>query len=187
MKIPHKYDHRGSLESGNNAETLFDKTAKNMGYKVIKATSEQDMEEKWDRLLYKGDDMYSIEKHKMYRVEIKGLKRIKFNERVQDKYTWIELHGVGEEDDGWLYGGMSDIIAFERTDKFILVKRLKLIDLVNKLVDFGRIVEEPEEAEYKVYHRSMRPFEKSTLIELDKIQEVACGEWNKQFISDVGW
>lgn len=169
-----KYDHRGSLESGNNTEALFDKIAKIMGYNIMNATPEQDMKEKWDRLLYKGR---VAEIGKMYKVEIKGLKRISWNGRFQDKWTWIELHGVNENDDGWLYGGKSDIIAFQRSDKFVFVERTKLIDLVNELVDPGKTVDKTEDAEYKVYHRETRPYERSTMIELYKIEEIKFTEW----------
>lgn len=184
MIKPHKYDHRGCLDSGNNAEASFDNIAKKMGHNIMKATPEQDMVEKWDRLLYKGN---VAEVGKMYKVEIKGMKRIKWFGRIQDKLTWVELHGVGEKDDGWLYGGKADIIAFEKSSKFILVDRTKLIDLVNKLVDFGNAVDDPEEAEYKVYHRETRPFEKSTLVELNKIEEIKFKEWDKVEDNIVGW
>lgn len=174
MKIPHKYDRRGSLDSGNRAEKLFDKIAISMGFNVMRATLEQDMVEKWDRLLYKGLKTSGG----MYRVEIKGLKRVKWSERLQDTWTWIELHGVNEEDDGWLYGGKSDIVAFQRSNKFLLVERSKLIDLVNILVDFGKTVDKPENAEYKIYNRDTRPYEKTTMIELSKIEEIKFREWD---------
>lgn len=184
IRKPNKFDHRGCLDSGNRAEELFDKLAKLNGFNVIKATLEQDMTEHWDRLLYRG----IMSNEGMYRVEIKGLKRIKWNERIQDIWTWVELHGVNEKDDGWLYGGRSDIVAFQRSNKFLLVERSKLIGLVNELVDMGKIAEKPENAEYKVYHRNTRPYERSTMIELSKIEEIKFREWDIPSADNMaGW
>ncbi len=54
---------------------------------------------------------------------------------MYDKY-WIQLHGVTENDYGWLFGGTSDYIAFEIIDNddydFIFVNRIKLCDFIIK-------------------------------------------------------
>lgn len=178
MKEKHKYDNRGSLEIGNKAEELFDKMARRKGYIVVEATLEQDMYDHFDRIIRNVKDKNNI---KSYVVEIKGMKRISAEDlHVQDKWAWIELHGVRQEDMGWLYG-RAQYIVFERQDKFIWVGRDLLKDLVLNLVDHNALVTEPEEAEYKLYRRreTDRQFERTSLVELDKIEEIKCAEWIK--------
>lgn len=174
------FDNRGSLESGIIAENRFDRIARYKGYIVMRSTKEQDMIDHFDRVIYK--DCIGPK-----RVEIKGLKRITFQDKFQDKYTWIELHGINEKDQGWLYG-RADIIAFERTNHFLLVDRHELINLINNIVNFNVRVENPEDALYKVYNRKERPYERSTLIELSTIEEIKMEDWEKlDRDTSAGW
>ena len=99
------------------------------------------------------------------------------DEKVQDKWIWIELHGVRPKDDGWLYG-KAKVIAFETTDSFILVKRSDLITLVHKYVNLDSQVFSAIEAKYKVYQRKGRA-DKITMIETDRLKEIKFTKWKK--------
>jgi len=88
------------------------------------------------------------------------------------------LHGVRDYDMGWLYAGKADLIAFEKNKSFILVKRLDLIDLVQRVVDFESFVSDSKAAHYKIYQRSGRP-DKITLIETILLDQIKCDEWEK--------
>ena len=70
------------------------------------------------------------------------------------------------------------MIAFETSKSFIIVKRIDLINLVHKLVNFKSKVSRPENARYKVYSRTGRP-DVLTLLELKKIKTLEYGEWQK--------
>lgn len=109
---------------------------------------------------------------------MKAMKRIQRSDNdVQDEWTWVELHGVRPKDDGWLHGE-AKLIAFETRDSFLIVKRLDLINLVHKYVNFDMNVNYAREAQYKVYQRSGRS-DKITLIETDRIREILYKEWKK--------
>jgi len=106
------------------------------------------------------------------------MKRIqRSDDSVQDEWTWVELHGVRPKDDGWLHGE-AKLIAFETRDSFLIVKRLDLIDLVNKYVNFDLTANYAKDAQYKVYQRKDRA-DKITLIETDKLKEILYKEWKK--------
>ncbi|MDI6603202.1 MAG: hypothetical protein QME57_03760 [Patescibacteria group bacterium] len=145
-----RYDARDCLEIGIGAEDQFSILIQKLGWNIIRSTNEQDISEHWDFEISQFD--------KRFKVDVKGRKRrYRHAESQQDEWIWIELHGVRFYDEGWLYGSKADLIAFETKDSFIIVERLKLIDLVAKKVDFQMRVNTPQEAEYKVYQRSGRP------------------------------
>lgn len=166
-----QYDKKDCLEIGLNAQDLFDNIAETRGWHVTKATVDEDMNEHWDRLIKKGVESY--------KVEVKAMKRLtRHDSNVQDEWVWIELHGVRNYDKGWLYDGKSDIIAFEKKESFLIVKRLDLIDLIPRVVDMGRLVSDVREAKYKIYQRSGRP-DKISLIRNDDLLPIKWDEWNK--------
>ena len=106
------------------------------------------------------------------------MKRVQRSDNnVQDKWIWIELHGVRPKDNGWLYG-KSKVIAFETKESFLLVKRCDLISLVEKYVDMNSEVYSAQEARYKIYQRRGRA-DKITMIETDKLKEIKFTEWKK--------
>ncbi|KCZ71505.1 hypothetical protein ANME2D_02236 [Candidatus Methanoperedens nitroreducens] len=168
-----QYDNRDCLERGESAELQFTNIIRSRGWEVIPATREQDIYEHWDILIKKAD--------KKYKVDIKGMKRINRKDDAQDDWIWIELHGVREYDEGWLYGSSSDIIAFEKRDSFIMVERSNLIDLIPRIIDLESRVYSSFNAKYKVYHRPGRP-DKITLIETKQIEPIKCAEWEKMML-----
>ncbi len=166
-----KYDHKDSLEIGDSAQNQFAKIARRKSWRVTPAPGECDRNEHWDFLIEKGE--------RCFRVDVKSRKRIgRRDASFQDEWIWIELHSVRKNDAGWLYGGSSDLIAFETKDSFVMVQRSDLIQLVEKLVDFKSRVSTSKEAKYKIYSRNGRP-DKITLIELEKVKTLKFAEWKK--------
>jgi hypothetical protein len=137
------------------------------------------MNEHWD---YKLIDSTGRE----IKVEVKAMKKIRRSDpTTQDKYTWIEIHGVREWDKGWLFGGKADLIAFETKNSFVLVDRKRLINFVIKNLS-EEVVYSPEEAlqkdeegKYKKYRRrkNQKISDELILIEVDKLKEIAEEEW----------
>jgi len=163
-----KFDRRGSSEMGRKAEDRFKNIAKKRGWKMIRSTYHQDTNEHWDFQIDKGD--------KSFKVDVKSRKKLKRkNAEVQDEWTWIELKGV--KDEGWLYG-KADLIAFEKKNSFIIVRRLDLIGLVTEKVDVDTEVDNSEEAMYKVYSREKR-FDKLSLIEIKYLEQIKWDEWKE--------
>ena len=167
------YDRTGSCAvEGKSAEERFIQYAQSKGWNAIRGTTQQNMFEHWDVMINKDD--------KSYRVDVKGKKRVNRNDtHTLDDKVWIELDGF-KKIKSWLYG-KADLIAFETTDKFTLIPRLKLIQLVDKLVDKTAYVQKAKDALYKVYARhyvmgtvsSIEESDKVTMIKLSDI-EGAC-------------
>jgi hypothetical protein len=77
------------------------------GWRVTAASNYANVNDHWGLLIEKGKEKY--------RVDVKGMKRLsRHDSNVQDKWLWIELHGVRERDRGWLYGGKAELMAFEK-------------------------------------------------------------------------
>jgi hypothetical protein len=166
-----QFDTKDCLERGERAETQFARIAVSRGWKVTTATSRQDIDEHWDVLIEMNGERQ--------RVDVKAMKRINRRDaQPQDAWVWIELRGVREGERGWLFGGKSDWIAFERLQSFVIVPRTTLAKLVLKMVDARAIVSAPELARYKVYQRSHRP-DKLTLIESTQLDKIKIEEWEK--------
>jgi hypothetical protein len=171
-----KYDSSDCLERGDHTESLFEILAISNDWDVYEPTNRENIDQHWDFAIRRGNENY--------RVDVKSLKKIsRSDEKVQDSWTWIELHGVRENDSGWLFAGRADLIAFERFDSFIFVKRTDLIALIVSLVDFSSISGSPENARYKVYRRINR-FDKITLIESKYLESIKWDEWNKEKFSN---
>jgi hypothetical protein len=166
-----RYDNRDSLELGDRAERLFTLIAQSLGWTVTPADSNADIMDHWDLLISKGPETY--------KVDVKAMKRMaRSDASVQDEWFWVELHGVRAYDDGWLYGGKSDLIAIERSNSFLIVDRNNLIGLVHSLVDMKSRVYNSNEAKYRVYSRPGRP-DRLALIETAKLSPIKWDEWAK--------
>ncbi len=88
------------------------------------------------------------------------------------------LYGVRPYDEGWIYGAKSDLIAFEKMNSFIIVKRSDLINLIPRIIDMNSLVRKVEDAKYKIYQRESRP-DKISLIEIEKLNDIKWDEWEK--------
>jgi hypothetical protein len=166
-----KYDRRDCLEIGQKAEDVFGRIAAKRGWKVTVASNYANINDHWDLLIEKGVERY--------RVDVKGMKRLsRRDSSIQDKWIWIELHGVRETDRGWLYDGKAELIAFEKEEAFLIVPRDDLIKLVEHVVDLNTTVHSAKAARYKVYSRPGRP-DKITMIGTEKLESIEWDEWPK--------
>lgn len=164
-----------NLDRGLKAERKFTLLAVHKGYKIRPSTSYQDIYEHWDYELTKDG--------RSFKVEVKAMKKIKRSDpSPQDMYAWVELHGVRKWDEGWLYGGKADYIAFETKKSFILVDRKKLLNYINHRLS-DEIVDKPEEAlvkdaqdKYKRYRREGR-HDELILIEMSVLKSLCWQEW----------
>ena len=165
-----RYDKKDSLELGQNAESLFAKSALKHGWLIEPASETSNKNEHFDYIMSK--DARSL------RVEVKSRKRMgRKDSNVQDEHVWIELHGVRKDDQGWLYG-KADLISFELKNSFRIVRRTDLLDLIQRLVDFNARVEESKEALYKLYSRSGRS-DSLTIIRAEDLLKITSLEWTK--------
>jgi hypothetical protein len=165
-----------SLAMGTAAQNRFDKIAKAAHIWFRVATLDEERHH-IDRVIeYKG---------KMIPVEIKSMKKIsRADPAPQDRYTWIELHGVHPSDRGWLYGGKAELIAFETRYGFLFVYRTDLANLVNKTVNFNARATSPQDAINKVYERRAQTTgnfgggnDQVTLIDSKKIENISFMSW----------
>ncbi len=171
-----KYDVTGeNLKRGLNAEKKFVEVAQKIGYKVCLSNPKQDIDEHWDFELSKDSESF--------KVEVKAMRKIKRSDPApQDEYAWVELHGVRERDEGWLYGGEANYIAFETQKSFVLVDRKKLLEYVSSRLS-DEVVDKPVEAlkkdaqgKYKRYRRKGR-HDELILVEMDVLRSLCWEEW----------
>lgn len=166
-----QFDKRDSLEQGERAEKLFAHTAKSRGWEASASPELENIERHWDYLIRKGVERF--------KVEVKSLKRERRGDKdFSDHWVWLEFHSVRQNNRGWLYQGEADFIAFEKVSSFVIVNRLKLISLAEKLVDMNSRVYSSREAKYKLYQRPGR-FDLISQIEMSKIEEIKWDEWEK--------
>ncbi|MBI3742348.1 MAG: hypothetical protein HY257_11420 [Chloroflexi bacterium] len=172
MNTRNRFDRTDSLERGARAQKKFIRAAYARGWRVAGPIHRQDMDEHWDVRIEKGAEKF--------RVDIKAMKRIaRADERAQDEWVWVELHGVRAHDRGWLLDGKAELIAFETQNSFLLVPRANLAARISDWVDSQTIVDSPERAQYKVYQRAGR-VDKIALIETQRLKEIQWAEWNTE-------
>ncbi len=132
------------------------------GRSTVEADEEININSHWDVRITNGKVQY--------KVDVKTMKRIsRKDEEKQDKYHWVELHGVRKYDNGWLFGGKAELIAFETMNEFIIVERERLIDIVNRNLEYQEVAD-PNEAIYKVYKRPNR-FDSLTLVPTEHLRQ----------------
>jgi len=100
-------------------------------------------------------------------IDVKAKKKVnRHDSSDQDELIWLEFKNVqGRE--GWLCGE-TDIIAFERNDDFVLVRRKNLLDMAESKCNIDDRVTSSRGALYRGYQRSGR----KDLISLVKMQDV---------------
>lgn len=148
MAYRNQFDTRGASAMGYSAEQRFSNLATSRGWSVQKATKKQDRQDKIDVILTgKNGETYSV--------DVKSRKKINSADKsVDDDIVWFEIVAVGHEYPGWLYG-KANLIAFEKHWGFLIVEREKAARYVDIVVDKNAIVNTPEEAYRKIYHRKM--------------------------------
>ena len=163
-----QYDRKNCLELGQKAEDIFTKIATKRGWEIEPASSTENIDDHSDYRIQKDNELY--------KVEVKGKKRIgRGDANPQEEFVWIELHGVRIHDAGWLFG-KADLIAFQMNSTFRIVKRLDLVVLVCKLIDYRSQVNSPRDALYKTYSRAGRS-DMLTLLRCEDLNGILWAEW----------
>jgi hypothetical protein len=100
-------------------------------------------------------------------IDVKAKKRLNRGDgKEQDEFIWLEFKNV-QGKSGWLCGN-TNVIAFERNNDFILVKREDLLDMAKSKCDLNKRVSNSRDALYKGYQRKGR----NDLISLIKMSDV---------------
>ena len=110
-------------------------------------------------------------------IDVKSKKRIgRADGNEQDTIVWLEYKNVqGKE--GWLVS-MVDILAFERDDDFILVRRKALHEMANSLCNLNDTVDKSSDALYKGYTRKGRE-DLITQVKMSDIMNIEHRVWRK--------
>lgn len=165
----HRFDKKDSLNLGDKAEETFILLAVKTGWKVSASSKEQNIDEHWDYLIEKEDQIF--------KVEVKAEKRLqRADEAQQEKFIWVEIRNVRGKV-GWLFG-KADLIAFEKEKTFFFVKRLDLLAIINQKVNLVARVKSAKDALYKIYTREGRK-DKVTLLPAQDIESIKFMEWKK--------
>lgn len=156
---------------GSHAESSFDIEALRRGYSVETAIGEDNYKRHIDKRIWNS------RVNEFYSLQIKSRKKIsRFDKNVTDDYVWIEFkNNYGYN--GSIYGEY-DIIVFERATEFLLVTRLDVLSLCERLVDFSSKVNTPVEARNKIYTRSGRE-DQLSLIAMSDIEKLNHIKWIK--------
>lgn len=149
----------GFLSDGKIKEQEFIDLVKKPGHTIIYPTTEQDINEHWDVQI---DDV---------KFDIKGLKKVnRVDEEYDETIHWVELENVHGKP-GWLYG-LADYISFETIKSWLIVKRTKLVELIDSKLQIG-ITSEPEI--YKMYRRYGR-YDVLTMVPTEDLKEIKTKE-----------
>jgi hypothetical protein len=149
----------GFLSDGKVKEQEFIDLVKKPGHTIIYPTTEQDINEHWDVQI---DDI---------KFDIKGLKKVnRIDEEYDETIHWVELENVHGKP-GWLYG-LADYISFETIKSWLIVKRTKLVELIDSKLQIG-ITSEPEI--YKMYRRYGR-YDVLTMVPTEDLKRIKTKE-----------
>ena len=147
---------------GESAEESFEKIALQKGFTVKTATRKQEFSHIDFILMRDGqNDVF---------VDVKACKKSSRSAGIaNEEIVWVEFKNV-VGNIGWIYGA-ADIIAFEREKDFVLVPRLRLITLCERIVNFNKRVDSTRDALYNLYTRKDRKDE----ISLIKMKDITSG------------
>lgn len=149
----------------------------------------QHIEQTFLPLLQKRDpNCRPSERHEQFRhidyhssfgtIDVKARKRISRSDASeQDELVWVEFDNV-QGRAGWLRGE-TNIIAFERKDDFILVKRKDLFNMASQKCDLDKKVSNSKDALYKGYQRKGRK-DLISIIKMSDVLEIPHKKWQKQ-------
>lgn len=169
MAYQNKHDISGQNSiDGANGEEIFRQLAENQGYTVTDATKTEQFAH-IDFWLEKDGNRWSF--------EIKARKKMsRKDDEYRDDILWVEHVGVNGKD-GWLRTG-ADILALEQENEFLIVERKKLRELVEKLVDFTKIVDRAKNALNVTFRRFKRK-DLLSIVETAKVREITSKIWPK--------
>jgi len=167
-KYQHNLDKHDCADRGFSAEVIFKQLAEEKGYAVRVACREEQ---------FSHVDFVLNKDNKEWRVDVKGAKKIsRTNEKPCFEHTWIEKKNCRGQN-GWILGESSHI-AFELENEFIIVSRKDLLELVEKLCDFNKLVTQSKKALYCGYRRFGRQ-DLLTLIKTTDLYQIKHTIWEK--------
>jgi len=163
------------ITEGKKAELLFASMAEEQGYEAIPASKMANAIEHWDYLIKKES--------KVLKIEVKGLKRFSrhYSPLYMEDYTWVELHGVTKNNNGWLYG-KADLVAFETKNSFILVPTEDILNLTLQKTNGQNpsfTLTTPEDMLYKKYTRGIDRCDIIVLVAMRHLRQLMLYEWMK--------
>ena len=160
-------DFKQSWDRGQKLEEQFYELVKLRDPNARKATPKEQ---------YKHIDFYTD----FGTIDVKSKKRIgRADVDEQDTIVWLEYKNV-QGRDGWLVSCV-DILAFERDDDFILVKRKELQKMADELCDLTDMVTKSSEALYKGYTRKGRE-DLITQVKMKDIMKLEHKIWSKDAV-----
>jgi hypothetical protein len=110
-------------------------------------------------------------------IDVKAKKRLNRGDgEEQDEFIWLEFKNV-QGKAGWLCGE-TNVIAFERDNDFVLVKRKDLLNMALKKCDLNRRVNYSKDALYKGYTRKGRK-DLITIVKMSDILQINHKIWKK--------
>ena len=110
-------------------------------------------------------------------IDVKARKRIsRSDSSEQDELVWVEFLNV-QGRDGWLKSAV-DIIAFERENDFLLVKRNYLLGLSQSICNLNKRVLTSKDALYAGYQREGRK-DLISIIKMSDIESLPHQVWKK--------
>ena len=114
-------------------------------------------------------------------IDVKSKKRIgRADVNEQETIVWLEYKNV-QGRDGWLVSPFVDILAFERDDDFILVKRKELQQMADELCNLDDMVDKSSDALYKGYTRKGRQ-DLITQVKMKDVMKLEHKVWSKNGI-----
>lgn len=162
MGYRNRFDHTGQNQKDSDfAEQTFKRLAEAKGFNVKDATRNQQLSH---------IDFFIEDKKKViYTFDVKARKKVnRTDSSTEDSLVWIEFKNVAGAD-GWLYGA-ADYIAFEREADFLIINRLNLVTLCERIIQ-NKKVTSAKDALYAKYTRAGRKDE----ISLIKMEDILNG------------
>lgn len=162
MGYRNRFDHTGQNQKDSDfAEQTFKKIALTKGFLVKDATRNQQLSH--------IDFLIEDKDKKIYTFDVKARKKVnRTDDSTEDSLVWVEFKNVAGAD-GWLYGA-ADYIAFERESDFLIINRLNLVTLCERVVQ-NKKVTSAKDALYAKYTRVGRKDE----ISLIKMEDICNG------------
>lgn len=162
MGYRNRFDHTGQNQKDSDfAEQTFKKIALTKGFLVKEATKNQQLSH--------IDFLIEDKNKKIYTFDVKARKKVnRTDASTEDSLVWVEFKNVSGAD-GWLYGA-ADYIAFERESDFLIINRLNLVTLCERVVQ-NKKVTSAKDALYAKYTRDGRKDE----ISLIKMEDICNG------------
>ena len=153
------------------AEESFKKVAAREGWDVQDSSRNQNINEHVDVIISQPGSQFNV--------DVKGLRRrSRWDDEFELEWTWIEYHGVRQNDIGWLFGGKADLFAFEHITYFIIITRENLQMLARTLVKSGSMTTKASDAKYRPYSRPGR-HDIIAMIETQHIIDNSWAIWEK--------